>query len=84
MSQRKKLLAEVRQNPANVSLKKLERLLCLYGFEERVPAKKHHVYKRPGCRPLTIPFARPVKEVYVKQVIAAIEACGADDEQIAE
>jgi len=77
MGRKEELLAKLRNNPKNVKFADLDKLLQWYGFECRSPRRgSHYVYKRRGCRPLTIPFNRPVKEPYVKKALASIEECG--------
>ncbi len=75
MSQRDKLFAHIRSNPKNVRFKQLDQLLCLFGFERRAASGSHNYYSRPGCKPISVPFARPIKQVYVERALRAIESC---------
>jgi predicted RNA binding protein YcfA (HicA-like mRNA interferase family) len=73
MTSRKwKLKRKIEQNPKNVSFNDLETLLESFGFTVRKGKGSHHVFKRPGCYPLTVPFNRPVKSVYVKKALKYI------------
>lgn len=77
MGQREKLLEQLRGNPKNVRFEDLDRLLRLCGFERRNPqGGSHYVYKRPGCRPITVPRHKPVESVYVKKALALIDELG--------
>lgn len=76
MERREKLLEHMRNNPTNIRFEDLDRLLRLYGFECRPPrGGSHYQYKRKGCRPISVPRHKPVKQVYVKRALALIEEC---------
>lgn len=75
MGQEGKLLRHLRNNPNNVSFEELDKLLRWCGFESRSSGGSHYVYKRKGCRPLTIPRHKPVGRVYVLKALALIEEC---------
>jgi hypothetical protein len=75
MGQREKLLEEIRDNPTNVRFEDIDRLLRMYGYTTRPHGGSHYYYKRKGCPPISVPRARPLKEVYVKRAIEAIEIC---------
>ena len=73
-------IARLRQNPANVRFKDLDQLLCACGFVQRKTGSSHFIYKRPGSPSLSIPFGRPVKEVYVRKALQFIEEYGDVDD----
>jgi len=76
MSKRKKRLERLRQNPNNVSLDGLRRVLEDYGFEYRQTVGSHYTftYILEGETLLfVVPFRRPVKPVYVKRAIKLID-----------
>jgi hypothetical protein len=74
MTQREKLLQKLRNNPKNVRFEDLDKLLTWYEFERRSPSSgSHYVYRRQGCRPITIPYRKPLKSVYVRKALALIE-----------
>lgn len=86
MTKRKKRLDRIRQNPKNVTLGDLQRILEDYGFVlERIEGSHHHFsYVLNGQkRLLTVPGKRPLNQVYVKEAIKIIdrlvEAEGDDD-----
>jgi predicted RNA binding protein YcfA (HicA-like mRNA interferase family) len=69
-------LQKVRQNPKNVSFDELKLVLEDYGFEHLRTAGSHHTFiaERFGRDwRLTIPFNRPIKQVYVTQALSAID-----------
>ena len=67
-----KLKRKIEQNPKNVSFKDLQTLLESFGFTLRTTKSSHFFVKRKGCQPFSIPFARPLKEVYVKKALSRI------------
>jgi predicted RNA binding protein YcfA (HicA-like mRNA interferase family) len=73
MGQREKLLKRLRNNPTNVRFQELDKLLRWHGFACGEPDGSHYVYTRAGAPPITVPRARPVKEVYVRRVIDVLE-----------
>jgi hypothetical protein len=77
MAQREKLLERLRNNPDNMRFDTLAALLADYGFSMRPRGGgSHFTFTRPGCPPFVVPFARPVKRVYVKRALDIIEECG--------
>lgn len=75
MSKREKLVQRIRQNPKNVSFEDLDKLMSACGYTRSQPGggSSHLVYRKPGQTPLTIPKHKPVKEVYVKKVLAILD-----------
>jgi len=71
-----KLYAKIVNNPKDVSFKELDKLLRIYGFECSNPrsGSSHYTYRHPDLvNILTVPYKRPIKAIYVKQALAAIE-----------
>lgn len=83
MSQLEKLLNRVRNNPRDVPPKDLERILAFYEFEYRQNGTSHRVYWHPALPDflLPIPWKRPIKAVYVKAVLDAIERLDASKDK---
>jgi len=83
MSQKRKLYERIRSNPNNVRFEDLDKLLQWCGFMPRSQRSgtSHHFYYKPNCDPLSIPYHRPVKIVYVKRALMLIERCGGLDDQ---
>jgi predicted RNA binding protein YcfA (HicA-like mRNA interferase family) len=76
MSQFDKLYAQIVNNPKDVTLNDLDKLLRRYGFNCRQPGKgsSHFTYYHPELPDiLTIPKERPIKAVYVKQAITLMQ-----------
>lgn len=67
------LYEKVQRSRKNCSFATLEGLLLAAGFQKRHGKGSHVVFKR-GPKTITVPFARPVKEHYVKEVLSLLEA----------
>ena len=75
MSQFEKLLLRIRNNPKAVKFDEIRKVLTKYGYECTQPSggSSHHTFRK-GKRILTVPkHGAYVKEIYVRQVIAALE-----------
>lgn len=71
-----KLYIQIVRNPKDVKFEELDRILKRYGFKCRQPGKgsSHYIYYHPELPDvLPIPKDKPIKAIYVKQAIAAIE-----------
>ncbi len=82
MTQFDKLYNKIVHNPKDVKFEDLDKLLNRYGFECRQPhgGSSHYTYHHPKITEvLSIPKVRPIKAVYVKKAIAAIEKVGRDE-----
>lgn len=76
MTRLNKIFNRIVSNPKDVDFEELDKLLKQYGFKCRQPGKgsSHYIYYHQKLQEaLSIPKARPVKAVYVRQAIAAIE-----------
>ena len=70
MPQKEKLLAKIRKNPRNVSLKDFEALINIFGYVEE--GTKH---PKAILRNYTLPFKREktIKSCYVKELLEIID-----------
>ena len=73
MSKKEKLVQAIVNNPTNVKFEELKKILESIGYTSINRGGSHYVFTQKGCPSLTIPYKRPVKVVYVKQVIQIIE-----------
>ncbi|MBZ0299848.1 MAG: type II toxin-antitoxin system HicA family toxin [Anaerolineae bacterium] len=76
MSKRQKRLERLRQNPNNVSLSDLQRVLEDYGFLHRKTTGSHYSYTYElgeETHLFVVPFRRPVKPIYIKQALKIID-----------
>lgn len=77
MTRRDKLYTKIVNNPSNVNFEDLDRLLKQNGFTCRQPSggSSHYIYYHPELPPgdkLSIPKAKPIKAIYVKEAINLI------------
>jgi RNA recognition motif-containing protein len=71
-----KLIAHIINNPKNVNFDELDKVLKHYGFNCRQSGggSSHYVYFHSRLQDiLTIPKNRPIKAIYVKKAVEAIE-----------
>lgn len=83
MAKRDKRIQKLRQNSNNVSFDDLRRVLETEGFTLDHVSGSHHTFRaQAGLQVWTvvIPFAKPVKPVYVRQVLAAIDQLRSEGE----
>jgi predicted RNA binding protein YcfA (HicA-like mRNA interferase family) len=76
VSKRQKRLERLRQNPRDVSFEELRQVLVAEGFELDHATGSHHVFRAEAGKEIltvVVPFSRPVKTVYVKQALEAID-----------
>lgn len=79
-----KLYAEIVRNPKDVKFEDLEKLITRFGFERRKQRSgtSHFQYFHPDLiEIITIPFARPIKSVYVKEALDAIRKIERSEEE---
>jgi predicted RNA binding protein YcfA (HicA-like mRNA interferase family) len=73
MTKREKRLQKLRQNPNDVSFDDLRQALEAEGFVLDHTTGSHHVFRASSGVKVVIPFARPVKAIYVRQALLAID-----------
>ena len=50
----------------------IERLLVALGFTARNAIGSHVTFKRPGVSPITVPRQRPIRRIYVEEVVKLV------------
>ena len=79
MSKADKLLSRMRANPRDWRMESLESVAKRYGVEVRKTGGSHFVFMHPDSEiAVTVPFKRPIKPVYVMQVLALLDDIGAN------
>ncbi len=73
MSKRAKLLERVLNNPANVRFQEIRKLLELSGYAFVRTTGDHYIFKKPGYRPISVPYTQPVKSYIVREVIKIVQ-----------
>ena len=76
MSKWEKLLREIRSLSRELRFDELRRVLESYGYMMCAPrgGSSHYTFRKPGCRPITVPKHEPIQRVYVEMVRQVIEA----------
>ena len=76
------LYKKIKRNPKNVSFEDINTLMEAGGFAHRSKKSSHHVYTHPDLHGIqdavTIPFNRPILEVYIKKALKKFEFANPD------
>ncbi|WP_129127589.1 type II toxin-antitoxin system HicA family toxin [Geomonas oryzae] len=74
MGTAEKQLERMRHNPRDWRIETLVAVATRYGVEIRNHGGSHHVFSFPGIElAVTIPAHRPIKPIYVRQLVALID-----------
>ncbi|MEA3456688.1 MAG: type II toxin-antitoxin system HicA family toxin [Campylobacterota bacterium] len=73
MSKKEKLIRAIKNNPTNIKFEDLKKILEELGYSAINRGGSHYIFTKNNCDSLTIPYKKPVKVIYVKQVIQIIE-----------
>ncbi len=71
--QQERFYERVSSNRKNCSFDDISRLLEAYGYVAKTPGSSHYTFRQHGRLPITVPKAKPVKTVYVRQVLDMID-----------
>lgn len=74
MSKKEKLLKAMKNNPKDIVFEDIKKLLEDAGYKCANSGSSHYVFRKDGCEHITIPFAKPIKAIYVKHVLEILEA----------
>lgn len=76
MSKWDKLLLRISTLSKDLRFDELRWVLESYGYTMHAPksGSSHYTFRKPGCRPITIPKHEPIKRVYVEMVRRVIES----------
>lgn len=77
-----KLYEKIMNNPKNVSHKDIHTLMTAGGFSHRCKSSSHYIYTHPDLHGIedavTIPFKRPILEVYIKKALRKFDLANPD------
>jgi predicted RNA binding protein YcfA (HicA-like mRNA interferase family) len=81
MSKWDKLLGKICSQSRDLRFDELRRVLESYGYTMNAPGSgsSHCTFRKPGCRPITIPKHEPIKKVYVEMVKQVVESEGVNE-----
>jgi hypothetical protein len=68
-----KILRQMRANPTNWRIEDLKTVARSYSISHRQHGTSHVIFIFPGTGLVTVPAARPIKPVYVRQFVALID-----------
>jgi hypothetical protein len=68
-----KLLERMRTNPRDWRIDDLKAVARKYSIEFRQHGTSHVVFRHPRSGMLTVPSARPIKPVYIRQFVQLID-----------
>lgn len=76
MSKWDKLLEKIISLDMNMRFEELQKVLEEYGYVMHAPkgGSSHYTFRKPGCKPITIPKHKPIKRVYVEMVRDVVES----------
>jgi hypothetical protein len=68
-----KLLSRMRNNPRDWRIEDLQRLADKYSVRHRQQGTSHVVFLHESAGLVSVPCARPIKPVYIRQFVALID-----------
>lgn len=82
MSKWDKLITRLYNSSKDFRFDELRKILESYGYEMRGTGSgsSHFTFRKPGCKPITIPKHEPIKKVYVDLVRQVVESEERKDE----
>lgn len=82
MSKWDKLLMRIRLLSKDLRFEEMRKVLESYGYVMCAPksGSSHYTFRKPECRPITIPKHEPIKKVYVEMVKQIVESEGNNHE----
>jgi predicted RNA binding protein YcfA (HicA-like mRNA interferase family) len=72
MTKKDKLIKRILNNPANVRFQEIQKLLEQYGFRLERVTGDHYIFRKPGFRPISVPYTQPVRSYVVREVIKIV------------
>lgn len=68
-----KLIQKLQNNQTNAKFDDIKKILENAGYKMYNKGSSHFQFRKPGKELITIPFARPIKPIYVKMTLKAIK-----------
>lgn len=72
MATKDKLLKKITNNPKNVKFEEIKKLLEWFDYIHVSTSGSHHKFKKDGFS-IVVPYKKPVKEIYVKQILELLK-----------
>lgn len=82
MSTWDKLLLKLHLLSRDIRFNELRKILENYGYTMSMPKSggSHCTFRKPGCKPITIPKHEPIKRIYIALVKQIVESEDAKNE----
>ncbi len=76
MSKWDKLLMRISNLSKDIRFDELRKVMESYGYKMSMPrsGSSHYTFRKPSCKPITIPKHEPIKKVYVEMVKEIVES----------
>ena len=76
MSKWDKILMRISNLSKDLRFDELRKVMESYGYKMSMPrsGSSHYTFRKPGCKPITIPRHEPIKKVYVEIVKEIVES----------
>ncbi len=84
MSKWDKLLTRICSLSKDIRFDELRKVLDSYGYEMSAPrsGSSHYIFRKKGCKPITVPKHEPIKKVYVEMVKQIVESEARNNENV--
>lgn len=76
MSQLRKQLEKMRNNPRDWRIDQLKAIAERVGMQYRQPGTSHVTFRTVNGQKLTVPAHKPIKPIYIKQFLKLLEELG--------
>ncbi|MFA7271064.1 MAG: type II toxin-antitoxin system HicA family toxin [Sterolibacterium sp.] len=80
MSKAQKILAAMENNPLNWVMEQVETVAKAFGLTVHRPGGSHHIVRHANGKKLSIPAHRPIKPIYIRQLVRLVKFSKGDDE----
>lgn len=76
MSRWDKLIQKICVLSNDLRFEEIRKVLESYGYIMKNPGSgsSHYTFRKPGCKPITIPKHEPIKKIYVELVKEVVES----------
>lgn len=79
MSKAQKILSAMEQNPLDWRIEHVKTVAAAFGLTVHCPGGSHHVMRHPNGNKVSIPAHRPIKAVYIKNLVRLIKTGKGDE-----
>jgi len=79
MSKALKTLSAMEQNPLDWRIDQVKTVAFAFGLTLHCPGGSHHVVRHPNGNKISIPAHRPIKAVYIRNLVRLIKTGKGDE-----